>query len=169
MQRFWSQRNVPNGLFTLTNLYRSEVCCISMINLCIHSISILTHLHNAYVIRYWDKKGIYGKMSKWVMNCYISLVNSKEISFENLTAYQIQCCCIRLITISQLLIMGSSPNIASVHISKYRGQKGLAAIQPAKKSAGVTLEMSLKNPYDTCEKECKRGIHLAFKPGQKEI
>ena len=98
MQRFLSWRKAPYDLSSSTNFHRSERCCISMINHDIRRIFIVTNLHIVNVIPIWDKKRIYGKMSKWVMNCHFctSPVNSKEITRENCTAYEIKYCRIRL-------------------------------------------------------------------------
>ena len=41
-------------------------------------------------------------------------------------------------------------------------KSGSAAMLAIKRSAGVTVEMNLRNPLCTDEKVCRQGIHPAF-------
>ena len=50
----------------------------------------------------------------------------------------------------------------SVHMCKYTDQKGTAAMLSTKRSAGVTPEVSVRNPLHNGEKACKQGIHPGF-------
>ena len=57
---------------------------------------------------------------------------------------------------------GSSPTNACVCICKYVDQNDSAAMMAAKKSAGVTPDMNLRNTLHTGNKACKQGIHPGF-------
>ena len=47
-------------------------------------------------------------------------------------------------------------------VNKFVDQKGSAAMLDIKRSAGVTLEVNLKNPLHTGKETCKQELHPGF-------
>ena len=52
--------------------------------------------------------------------------------------------------------------ITQSHVYKYVDQKGLAAMLGAKRLAGVTPEVTLRNPLHAGKEACEQGIYPGF-------